>query len=57
MTTFPKWGRLPTPVSHSSTLDNSDYDSLVVVASEINEVKRVSEPIFSALQKISAVST
>lgn len=48
--------RLPTPVSHSAKLDSSDYDSVVVVASDINDVKKLSEPLFSVLQKLASVS-
>lgn len=48
--------RLPVPVSFSGSLDNAGYDSVVVVASEVNEVKRVSEPLFKVLQNYATVS-
>jgi len=54
-TVFPKWGRLPTPVSPSNSLDSKDYDCIVVVSSGVEEVKQVSSPIFLALKKLSEV--
>jgi len=51
MTTFPKWGRLPVPISHCAKLESTDYDSIVLVGSDINGLKKLNDKLFSTVQK------